>query len=166
VRGPHALHGELKVDPLTDRPERFQPGTTINIGERVYTVRSAHMHQKTLLLALEGIDSRTAADELRSLLIEVPEEELPELGPGEHYRYQLLGIEVFGAAGEPLGRIEDVIDTGANDVYAVRNAEGELLVPAIDTVVKQVDVAAGRMTVDVPPGLERRPPEKPRRPRR
>ena len=172
MRGPHALHGELKVDPLTDIPDRFQPGRTLQIGERVYTVRAAHMHQKTLLLALEGVASRTAADKLRNLLIELPEEELPALGPGEYYRYQLLGIEVFDTAGEPLGRIEEVIDTGANDVYAVRNAEGELLVPAIDTVVKRVDVGAGRMTVDVPPGLERRPsekarlPKKPRRPRR
>lgn len=118
------------------------------------------MHQKTLLLALRGVTTRTGADTLRNLLLEVPESDLPPLSEGEYYRYQLIGVEVFDAAGEALGRIEDVIETGANDVYAVRNADGELLVPAIDSVVRAVDLAAARMVVDVPPGLERRPPEK------
>jgi 16S rRNA processing protein RimM len=118
------------------------------------------MHQKTLLLALRGITNRTGADTLRNLLLEVPEVDLPPLSEGEYYRYQLIGVEVFDAAGEALGRIEDVIDTGANDVYAVRNADGELLVPAIDSVVRAVDLPGRRMEVDVPPGLERRPPEK------
>lgn len=123
------------------------------------------MHQKTLLLALRGVTTRTGADVLRNLLLEVPEDDLPPLADGEYYRYQLIGVEVFDGAGEALGRIEDVIDTGANDVYAVRNADGELLVPAIDTVVRAVDLLSRRMEVDVPPGLERRPPEK-RRTRR
>ncbi len=123
------------------------------------------MHQKTLLLALRGVTTRTGADVLRNLLLEVPEDDLPPLADGEYYRYQLIGVEVFDGAGEALGRIEDVIDTGANDVYAVRNADGELLVPAIDTVVRTVDLPGRRMEVDVPPGLERRPPEK-RRTRR
>lgn len=118
------------------------------------------MHQKTLLLALRGVTTRTGADTLRNLLLEVPESDLPPLSEGEYYRYQLIGVEVFDASGAALGRIEDVIDTGANDVYAVRNAEGELLVPAIDSVVRAVDLPAGRMVVDVPQGLERRPLER------
>jgi 16S rRNA processing protein RimM len=164
IRGPHGLRGELKVDPLTSQAERFAPGSSIRAGERTYTVHSAQMHQQTLLLSLRGVTSRTRAEAMRGLLLEVPEADLPPLSEGEYYRYQLIGIKVFDAAGEPLGRIEDIIETGANDVYAVRNAEGELLIPAIDSVVRAVDLPAGRLVVDLPPGLERRPEK--RRPRR
>jgi 16S rRNA processing protein RimM len=160
VRGPHGLLGELKVEPLTDHPQRFQRGASLRAGDRTYTVRSSRMHQKTLLLQIEGIDTRGQAETLRDLLLEIPETELPALAEGEYYRYQLMGMEVVDRDGQSLGRIEEVLDTGANDVYAVRNSDGELLLPAIDTVVKQVDVAAGRMVVEVPAGLERRPPAK------
>ena len=157
VRGSHGLNGELKVEPLTDHPHRFQRGATLQAGDRSFTVRSSRVHQKALLLQIEGIATRTQAEALRDLLLEVPESELPALAEGEYYRYQLIGIEVVDGDGRSLGRIEEVLDTGANDVYAVRNADGELLLPAIDTVIKQVVVVAGRMVVDVPSGLERRP---------
>ncbi len=160
VRGPHGLRGELKVDPLTDHPLRFQRGASLRAGDRMYTVRSSRMHQKTLLLQIEGIDTRGQAEALRDLLLEVPETELPALAEGEYYRYQLLGMHVVDAEGQSLGRIEEVLDTGANDVYAVRNSDGELLLPAIDTVIREVDLAAGRMVVEVPSGLERRPAAK------
>jgi len=165
VRGPHGLDGELKVDPLTDHPHRFQAGAVLQAGGRSYTVRASRVHQKALLVQIEGIDTRAQAESLRDLLFEVPESELPALAEGEYYRYQLIGIEVVDGEGQPLGRLAEVLDTGANDVYAVRNDEGELLLPAIDTVVKQVNVAAGRMVVEVPAGLERRPEAK-RRPGR
>jgi 16S rRNA processing protein RimM len=165
VRGPHGLRGELKVDPLTDHAQRFQRGASLWAGDRTYTVRSSRMHQKTLLLQIEGVDTRGQAETWRDLLLEIPETELPALAEGEYYRYQLLGMEVADGEGQSLGRIEEVLDTGANDVYAVRNSDGELLLPAIDTVVRQVDVAAGRMVVEVPTGLERRPEAKRRRSR-
>jgi 16S rRNA processing protein RimM len=71
-------------------------------------------------------------------------------------------MEVVDAGGNALGRIEEVLDTGANDVYIVRSAEGELLLPAIDSVVKDVDVAGRRMVVELIEGLERRPVRPPR----
>ena len=157
VRGPHGLNGELRVEPLTDHPHRFQAGATLQAGDRSYTVRGSRMHQKALLLQIEGIDTRGQAEALRDLLFEVPESELPALGEGEYYRYQLIGMEVVDREGQSLGRIAEVLDTGANDVYAVRNEEGELLLPAIDTVIREVDVADGRMVVEVPSGLEKRP---------
>jgi 16S rRNA processing protein RimM len=157
VRGPHGLLGELKVELLTDHPQRFQRGATLWAGDRTYAVRSSRMHQKTLLLQIEGINARGQAEALRDLLLEIPETELPALAEGEYYRYQLLGMEVVDAEGQSLGHIEEVLDTGANDVYAVRNSDGELLLPAIDTVIRGVDLAAGRMVVEVPAGLERRP---------
>jgi 16S rRNA processing protein RimM len=163
IRGPHALDGEVKVELLTDHPDRFRPGAQLLAGARAYTIVGARMHQKALLLELEGINTREDAESLRDTLLEVAEADLPPLPEGAYYRYQLIGIEAFDKEGAPLGRIEEVLDTGANDVYVVRNDEGELLLPAIDTVIMRVDIAAGRVEADVPAGLERRPDPKQKR---
>ncbi len=162
MRAPRGVRGELTVDPLTDFPRRFQPGATVWVGRAAYTVRRARSHRRALLLELEGIDTREQAGALRGLLLEVPEQDLSPLGEGQYYRFQILGMEVVDRDGQPLGRIEQVLDTGANDVYVVRNEEGELLIPAIDAVVKEVDVAGRRMVVELMEGLERRPPKRPR----
>ena len=87
----------------------------------------------------------------------MPERDLPPLPDGRYYRYQLLGMDVVGQDGAALGHIEDVIETGANDVFVVRDEVGDLLLPAIDEVVKEIDVAGRRMVVEVIAGLERRP---------
>lgn len=157
MRGPRGVRGELNVDPLTDFPQRFRAGATVWAGGAAYTVRHARMHQRTLLLELQGVESRSDAEALRGLLLEVPEAELPQLPEDRYYRFQVLGMEVVDQQGRLLGHVEEVLETGANDVYIVRDADGELLLPAIDTVVKEVDVAGRRMAVELIEGLERRP---------
>jgi 16S rRNA processing protein RimM len=90
----------------------------------------------------------------------VPEDELRPLGEGQYYHFQILGLEVRTTAGEVLGRVEQIISTGSNDVFVVRGPRGEVLIPAVDDVVKSVDPAAGRIEVEVVEGLL---PAKPRR---
>ena len=156
------MRGELKVEPLTDFPERFRRGASVWIEGRAYTVSLSRSQPPGLLLQLEGVTTRERAADLRGRYLEVPERDLPEL-EGAYYRFEIVGLEVFDTSGASLGRVEDVIETGANDVYVVRDAESELLVPAIDTVVKEIDVAGGRMVVEVLEGMERRPLKKPPR---
>jgi len=156
VHGRHGLRGELKVEPLTDYPQRFERGAALWAGERTYTILGARMHQKALLLELEGIDTVEAAEAMRGLMLEVPEGELAPLPEGAYYRFQIVGMDVVDTGGRSLGRVAEVLDTGANDVYIVRGDEGELLIPAIDAVIKEVDVARGRMVVELLPGMERR----------
>jgi len=163
VRGARGIRGELRVEPLTDFPERFQLGATVWIDGKPYVVRLSRNLPPGLLLQLEGVDSRPAADELRGHYLEVPDEQLAELNEDQFYRFQIIGLAVFDTSGAPLGRVEEVLQTGANDVYIVRNDDGELLLPAIDTVVKKVDVAGGRLVVELLEGLERRPLKKPPR---
>lgn len=163
VRGARGIRGEPRVEPLTDFPERFQLGATVWIDGKAYVVRLSRHLPPGLLLQLEGIDTRPAADGLRGRYLEVPDETLAELNEDQYYRFQIIGLAVFDTSGAALGRVEEVLQTGANDVYVVRNDEGELLVPAIDTVVKEVDVAGGRMVVELLEGLERRPLKKPPR---
>jgi 16S rRNA processing protein RimM len=106
IRGPRGLEGELKVEPLSDNPQRFVPGATLRAGDRSYTIRAARMHQRALLLRLEGVATREQADELRGLLLEVPESELAALGEDEYYRFQLVGLEVRDEEGRVLGRLK------------------------------------------------------------
>ena len=83
----------------------------------------------------------------------MPEDELRPLGEGEYYHFQILGLEVRTTTGEVLGRVEQIISTGSNDVFVVRGPRGEVLIPAVDDVVKSVDPAAGRIEVEVVEGL-------------
>jgi 16S rRNA processing protein RimM len=164
VRAARGIRGELTVAALTDFPQRFQPGATVWASGASYTVRRARAHRRALLLELEGIDTRDQAETLRGLLLEVPVKELPPLAEDQYYRFQILGMDVVDREDRPLGRVEEVLETGANDVYIVRGPDGELLLPAIDAVVKEVDVAAKRMVVELLEGLELRHSKRPRRP--
>ena len=142
---------------MTDFADRFMPGSQLLAGDTRYTVRGVRTHQKTLLLALEGIRTRNQADALRDKLLEVPEDDLPDLEEDAYYRFEIIGMWVVDEDGQSLGQIEELIETGSNDVYVVRDADTELLIPAIDSVIKEVNVAENRMTVALLAGLERRP---------
>ncbi|MCH8901771.1 MAG: 16S rRNA processing protein RimM [Chloroflexi bacterium] len=161
VGAPRGRRGDLTIEPLTDFPQRFQPDAIVWAGGASYTVRHVRQHRRALLLELDGVETPEQAEKLRGLLLEVPEEELGALGEHQYFRFQLLGMAVVDRDGQPLGHIEEVLDTGANDVYIVRSPEGELLIPAIDTVVKQVDVAGKRMVVELIAGLQHRPYTRP-----
>lgn len=162
MRAPFGVRGELAVELLTDFPTRFEPGAALWAAGREYRVHGARPHRGGVLLDLRGIQSRLQAEQFRGLLLEVPEHELAPLEEGHYYRFQVIGMEVVDREGRALGRVAEVLETGANDVYIVRDAEGDLLVPAIDSVVERVDVGTGRMVVDLPAGLERKPFPKPR----
>ena len=160
IRGPHGLDGELKVESLSDNPDRFQVGAVLRAGDGSLTILAIRPHRGALLVCFDGITSREQADQLRSLLLEIPESDLAQLEPDQYYRHQLIGLAVRDIAENPLGTLEEVLDTGANDVYVVSDGESELLVPAIETVVRNVDISAGIMLIEPPQGLERRPLKK------
>jgi 16S rRNA processing protein RimM len=118
VRAARGIRGELTVEPLTDFPQRFQPGATIWASGTRYAVRRARPHRRALLLELEGIATRDRAEALRGLLLEVPEEELPSLPDGQYYRHQVLGMAVVDREDRVLGRIEEVLETGQTEGHA------------------------------------------------
>ena len=163
MRGPHGIQGELSIEPMTDFPDRFMPGAVLFAGEAKYTVRAVRTHKRALLVALVGITTRNQAEFLRGKLFEVPEGDLPDLDEDQYFRFEIVGINVVDESGTPLGHVVEVLETGADDVYIVRDDESELLIPAIDSVVKEIDVAAGSMVVELIPGLERRVLKRPLR---
>ncbi len=152
---PWGFRGELKIQILTDFPERFASLQTVFIGEdaKRFSVERARLHGNAALLKLKGVETPEEVDRLRNQLVQVPTKEAVPLPEGKLYLYQLIGLQVKTTQGEPLGQVEDVLDTGANDVYVVRNETREVLIPAIPSVVKEIDLNHGDMIVELLPGL-------------
>ncbi len=158
LRRPHGVRGEILLEVLTDFPERFQAGAVVYVGPRrvPLTLRSVRAFRDDLLLvAFEGYADRDAVGVLRNQLVLVPAEEAPPLAEDEVYYHQLLGLQVVTDQGRPLGRLVEILETGANEVYIVRPEEGgpEILLPAIDEVVLKVDLEQGVMVVHLLEGL-------------
>jgi 16S rRNA processing protein RimM len=151
VLGPFGLKGELKVLPLTDNPERFQPKARLYAGQQPVTVLRSREASGHLYVTLKGFPDRDAVEKFRHALLQVPESDLPPLPEGDYYRFQLLGLKVVDRAGTLLGTLDEVLETGSNDVYRVHPATGpDILLPALADVVVSVDLGAGVMVVDPP----------------
>ncbi|MCS7040911.1 MAG: ribosome maturation factor RimM [Caldilineales bacterium] len=152
---PHGVRGEVRMEILTGYPERLSLHRVFYLGPQAqpYPVESIRFHQGAALIKLAGCDNRNAAETLRGLLVQIPLEDAVPLEEGEYYYFQVVGLEVFTEAGECLGRVMEVIETGANDVYVVHGPRGELLVPAIGQVVQSIELAAGRMVITPLPGM-------------
>ena len=151
--GPQGTKGELKVEPTTDFPQRFAPGEQLWVQGRPLTVESSRRHRGHVILKLAAIDTIAEAEKLRGQPLEVPLSNAQTLPQGQYYVYQIVGLEVWTTAGEELGQVAEVAPTGSNDVYVVRGPRGELLIPAIEDVVKEIDLERGRITIEAIEGL-------------
>jgi 16S rRNA processing protein RimM len=157
VLAPHGLRGELKVYPLTDFPERFEPGSHLWLRGEPVVVQASRWQRGTVFLKLGHVSDRPAAQALAGAELHAPEDpSLPE--EGQFFRHDILGLSVRVESGETLGEVVDILVTGANDVYVVHGERGELLVPALDDVVKEVDLDRREMVVDLMEGMEFTPP--------
>ncbi len=150
---PHGVRGELKVEPLASVPDLLAPGRTVTAVGIPRTIERVTRRGRLLYVKLSGIDDRPAADALRDRYLQVPESALQPLAEGDYYRFQLVGLAARSSEGEPLGRVVDVLSTPSNDVFVVHGPLGEILVPATDEIVTQIDIEGGAMTVEVVPGL-------------
>lgn len=156
VARPWGVRGELKVKILTEDPARFERLETVYVGPRFvpYRLERARLHGGAVLLKLAGCDDRSAADALRGSLIQVSMEEALPLEKGEYWVHQIMGLKVWTTEGDSLGVVQEVLETGANDIYVVRSQSGPgVLIPALKSVVLEIDLAAGRMLVELPEGL-------------
>ena len=156
---PHGIRGEVSVEVRTDAPEeRFAPGSVLatDPAERgPVTVSRMHWHSGRLLLTLDGVEDRDGAEALRNTLLVIDTDDLPALDdPDEFYDHQLIGLRVELADGTELGVVADVVHTPAEELIAVRRADGdEVLVPFVSAIVPLVDLAGGRIVVEPPEGL-------------
>lgn len=160
IVGVHGIRGEVKVELYTDFPERFTAGAEFLLGAGLEPVEvvKARPHKGSMLVALQGVSGRSEAEALRGEWLYIDEGDAAELEEGAYWVHDILGLRVRDSSGKPLGVVTDVLVTGANDVYVVADTENvrqgrELLLPALESVVQEVDLEAGWMTVVVPEGL-------------
>jgi len=148
----HGIKGELRVMPLTDFPERFDAGVQVWLDGVPLRVRRRRWQGKEMIVALEGIETRDAAEALRGKELMAPSPK--PLEEGVFYQHDIVGLRAVTHEGEVLGRVAEVLSTGSNDVYVVVGDRGELLLPALEGVVHEIDVTNGRIVVEVIEGLE------------
>ena len=155
VLAPRGTKGELRIGVLSDSPDRFSSGRILYLGDRPFEIRSSSVLRKgVVVLKLGGINSPKEVETLRGHFLTVPWEDVPPLPQDTYYHFQIIDMLVYTKESEYLGKVSAIISTGNNDVYVVSDKENrDLLVPAIDEVIVQVDVEKGTMTVDLPDGL-------------
>lgn len=155
VRKAHGLRGELKLQVLVDHVETLLQVETLYVGETAspYSLERFRWHGRELLIKLAGCDDCGQAGALRDQLVRVKLEDVPPLEPGQYYHHQLLGLRVVTLEAEELGTLDEILETGANDVYVVHGPRGEVLLPAQPEVIRQVDLEQGLMRVYLLPGL-------------
>ncbi|MCL2619178.1 MAG: ribosome maturation factor RimM [Defluviitaleaceae bacterium] len=160
IANTHALKGELKILPTTDDPSRFDGLESITVtrpgveGSKVYHIDRVWHNNGMVILKLRGIDDIDTAAKLKGHEIIVSRADAIPLEEGEYYHADLLGLGVITEVGEDLGKLTDILDTGANDVYVVtKDGAKPLLIPAIKQCILSVDIPSGVMTVRLLEGL-------------
>jgi 16S rRNA processing protein RimM len=158
IVGIHGIKGTNKLRSYAESLSVFLPGRSILVRdlrgrEASYEIHWVKPHTGTPLVSFKGITDYGQAKTLIGAELFIPQSELPELDEDTYYWYDLIGIEVVTMTGEFLGRIESIIETGSNDVYVVKSNEKEVLIPALESVVLEIDLEHKRMQVDLPEGL-------------
>ena len=155
----HGIRGEVTVDVRTDAPgERFAAGSTLvtePVSAGPLTVRQARWHSGRLLVSFDDVDDRDAAEAMRGIILQAEvdvEERLDD--PDEFYDHQLVGLRVVTVSGDDVGTVGEVMHSPAQDVLVIRGDQtGESLVPFVAAIVPEVDLDAGTVVIDPPPGL-------------
>ncbi|HLK14031.1 MAG TPA: ribosome maturation factor RimM [Fimbriimonadaceae bacterium] len=148
IVGAHGLKGYLKLELLTDFPDRITEGSRLRLDGSWVTVRSTSVHQNRLMIRLEGVRDRTEAEALRGKTLEAPDT-APKLEEGEFMVRDLIGCGVLTTDGKSLGTVEDVLPYPAQDVLAI----GSLMVPFVKEFVKEVDLVDRMLVIQPIPGM-------------
>ena len=157
----HGVKGEFKVIPSTDDVKRFELLKTIFVETRnglvEFPITSVRYMKNFVLLKLENIDDMTEAEKYKTCLVKIPREQALPLKENEYYIGDLYNMKVVTDQGEDLGEIIEVLFTGSNDVYVVKNTEDpkskEILIPAIKDCILNVDIEGNLMTIHLLEGL-------------
>ena len=131
VIGAHGRDGALNIQLLSDLPGRFDPGSELLVDRRPHRITASRQTgPDAALIWLEGVATRRQATPFAGKFLSAPPGDPTELEDGEYFHYQLIGMRVRTDGGEDLGELQEILETGSNDVYIVRGSEGELLIPA------------------------------------
>lgn len=152
IVAPHGVRGDIRIMPLTDRPEQFLNLSYLLLEDgRQLTVKAARFHKRMVLVSTKEITTMNDAELLRDKKILIRAEDLPPLEEGRFYVADLIGLPVFNEEGKQLGTFKDSITTGSNDVYIVAvPGSKDLLIPALKIYVREINLQEKRIVVKLP----------------
>ena len=153
IAAAHGIRGLVKIQPFTEYLDSLLDYRTWWLGQeqgpwREVKIGQCEAHDKTLVAQLPDCPDRNAAEKLKGLLIAVPRSSLPQQDDGEYYWSDLIGLSVVNEAGERLGTVTNLLETGANEVLSVQGDSGEILIPFVASAIKQVDLKNRTIRVD------------------
>jgi 16S rRNA processing protein RimM len=159
IVGAHGLKGTSKIQSYAESLEIFKSGTVLLVSspdgsENHYEIDWIKSHSRGALLTLKEVTDRDQAKSLIGSELYIEKAELPELEAGTYYWSDLIGVNVYTSDDRYIGSVASIIETGANDVYVVKDADKEILVPALESVVQSIDIESKIMRVELPEGLE------------
>ena len=156
LRRPHGVQGEIVMDLHTDFPERMKSGRKLFVGEeyKPMTLTNVRPHQLGLLVKFKGVETPEDAGMYRNQWVYIKAKDAPPLPDGKIYQYELIGFKVVDENDNLLGELVEILETGANDVYVVKDdSDKEILLPNIPSVILVLDTGARLMRVHLLDGL-------------
>ena len=166
IVGTHGLTGGVRAIVLSDVSHRFAAGQVLYVLGQPYVVSSSapasfkakhpgksNNSGRQIILRFQGLDSEDSVKGLVGEELTVPETAVPSLPEGEYFHYQIMGLQVLTEDGENLGKVSEILETGSNDVYVTSGDSGELLIPALADVIREIRLSDGVMVVSLPDGL-------------
>lgn len=159
IVGAHGVKGTSKISAYVESLTIFKPGTALLVcnpegSENSYEIDWVKPHSRGALLALKDVSSRDQAKTLVGSELYIQRARLPKLEDGAYYWFDLIGLKVYTSDDQYLGRLDSIIETGANDVYVVNKDDQEILIPALKSVVRSIDIGKKIMRVELPDGLD------------
>ena len=150
----HGIRGEVKIQPWCDDPDVFDELEYLTIGGKEYEIERNRFHKNCQIVKLAGLDDINQAELLKNQIVYIERDAMP-LPEGRYFVADILGLEVREENGRVLGEVGDVIKTGSNDVYVLKNTfnKKQILIPVLDSVVKEVSVEGGYIIVELMKGL-------------
>ena len=158
IVGAHGIRGKLKVFSYAETPDVFQSKRHALVKHKSgqlleFSINFVDSYKGGVLLSLEEITDRSRAEELVGSELLIDKRELPEPEDGSYYWFDLIGLSVWTTENQLIGQIESIIQTGSNDVYVVNGKDGETLIPALASVILEIDLERQTMRVRLPDGL-------------
>lgn len=149
IVAPHGVRGDVRVVPLTDFPERFKKLKSVFLDDNtMLDIQGVKYHKQFVLLKFRGLDSINDIEYLRGKSLRIQRKDVPPLPEGQYYQFDIIGLNVYTEEEEFLGTINDILETGSNDVYVVElDEKKQILIPALKEVVKNIDISSGKMIV-------------------
>ena len=156
LRHPHGVHGEILMEVFTDFPERIRPGIALYLGQEAMQIRliKCRQHREGLLMTIEGFTSPEEVGQFRNQIVYVKSADRPPLEDGEYYHHQLIGLHVVSGAGQTIGTVTEILETGASDILVVTPETGpEVLIPVAGAFIHEIDLNKREISVNLIPGM-------------